>query len=212
MDLCHELGWVVNLKKIGTDPTAGFQFRRLPVRPVDQSGSSHSGQVDNPTTKATFNHGPKLLHSQTIHVSDWASDSNRETGMVRSPSHAAHSVASEASLACSRESGKGHSFASFSPCTPRLVVKREQCSSGPTITSPSTRSTGIYRRLKRGLGRTLRALHCKRHLVRPRKSPPHQLLGTKSSFSGPQEFRASLQGPDCSDNNRQHNCGFLHEQ
>ena len=34
----------------------------------------------------------------------------------------------------------------------------------------------------------------------------------ESRFSGPQEFRASLQGPDCSDSNRQHNCGFLHQQ
>ena len=98
------------LEEIGTDPSAGFQFRRLPVQPVDRSGSSPSGQVDIPATKAKFHQGPKLLHSQTIHVSDRACDSNRETGVVRSPSHVTHSVASEASLACSRESGKGHSL------------------------------------------------------------------------------------------------------
>ena len=31
-------------------------------------------------------------------------------------------------------------------------------------------------------------------------------LGVKSSLTGPQEFRASLQGSDCSDSNGQHNC------
>ena len=48
--LCHELG--SKLEEIGTDPSAGFQFCRLLVRPVDWSGSSHSGQVDIPTAKA----------------------------------------------------------------------------------------------------------------------------------------------------------------
>ena len=94
--------------------------------------------MDIPTTKAKFR---QTRNSQTIHVSDRASDSNRETGVVRSPSHATHSVASEASLACSRESGNGHSFAPFSPSTSGLVAKREQCSSEPTVISPSTRST-----------------------------------------------------------------------
>ena len=37
-------------------------------------------------------------------------------------------------------------------------------------------------------------------------------FGAKGSVSGPQEFRASLQGPDCSDSNGQHNRVFLHQQ
>ena len=92
------LGFGGKLRKIGTDPSAGFQFCRLPVRPVDRSGSAHSGQVDISAAKANFHQGPESLHSQTIHVSDRASNSNRETGVVRSPSHATHSVASETSL------------------------------------------------------------------------------------------------------------------
>ena len=36
--------------------------------------------------------------------------------------------------------------------------------------------------------------------------------GVKGSLPGPQEFRASLQGPDCIDSNGQHDCGFLHQQ
>ena len=43
--------------------------------------------------------------------------------------------------------------------------------------------------------------HYKRRLVTNRKSP-HKFSGAESSFSGPQEFRASLQGLDCPDSNR----------
>ena len=132
--------------------------------------------------------------------------------MDRSPSHEAHSVAFEAALAYPRKPVKGYSSPPLSPSTPRLVVKREQCTAGPTIAPPSTRSPNVYRRLKRRLGRTLRGLHCKRRLVRPRKSPPHQSFGIKSSLPGPQEFQVSLQGPDCPDSSGQHNCGLLHQQ
>ena len=199
-------------EEIGTDSSTGFQFRRLPVRPVDRSGLAHSGKVGHPTTKTRLHQGPELLHSQTIRVFDRTPYNNRETGMVRSPSHETHTVAPETTLAYAQELGKDHTVVPLSLSTHRLVVKREKCSVGPTIASPSTRCTNVYRRVKQRLGRTLRGLHCKRRLVRHRKSPPHQLSRVKSSFCGPQEFRASLQGPDCSDSNGQHNCGLLHQQ
>ena len=132
--------------------------------------------------------------------------------MVRSPSHEAHTVPSEASLARTRGSGKGHSSSPHSPSTSGLVVKGEQCSSGPTFASPPTCPSAIYRCLKRRLGRTLRGLHCKRRLVRHRKSSSHQPLGVKGSFSGFKELRASLQEPDCSHSDGQHDCGILHQQ
>ena len=53
----------------------------------------------------------------------------------------------------------------------------------PTLAPPSTRSSAVYRCLKRRLGSTLKGLHCKRCLVTPRKSPPHKFLGAKSSPS-----------------------------
>ena len=58
-------------------------------------------------------------------------------------------------------------------------------------------SSTVYRRLKRRLGRTLRGLHCKRHLVIHGKSPSYKLTGTEGNPS-PERFRASVQGPDCS--------------
>ena len=62
------------------------------------------------------------------------------------------------------------------------------------------------------LGCTLRGLHCNRHLVRLRKSPPHQFSGVKGSLPSPPELRASLQGQDCVSSNGQHNCGVVHQQ
>ena len=62
-----------------------------------------------------------------------------------------------------------------------------------------------------GFGHTLRGL-CKRHLVKHKKSPSHQFSGVKGDLSGPQEFQASLQEPDCVNSNGQHNCGCLHQQ
>ena len=145
-------------------------------------------QFDLLTLEVTVDQEQKQLHSQTIHVPDRLAHCHRETSLVRSPSHEAHTVTPEATLACTRESGKDHSVVPLSTPTSRLVAGQEQCSSGPTVASPSTRSANVQRLLKRRLGHTLRALHCKRRLVKHRKSPPHQLSGVKSSFSGPQEF------------------------
>ena len=86
-------------------------------------------------------------------------------------------------------------------------------SSGSTVASPRPCSTNVYRRLKRRLGHTLRGLHCKRRMVRHRRSPPpYQFPRVKGSVSGPQELQAYLMGPDCVSGNRQHNCGILHQQ
>ena len=78
---------------------------------------------------------------------------------------------------------------------------------GPTFAPSSTRSSAVQR-----LGHSLRGLHCKRRLVSHRKSPSHKLLRTEGSPPGPEEIRASLQGPDCSCCDGQYNSGLLHQQ
>ena len=55
--------------KIGTGSPTGFQLRRLPVRPVDQSGLTHSGTVVNSETEGAIHQEPELLHRQAVHVS-----------------------------------------------------------------------------------------------------------------------------------------------
>ena len=199
-------------EEIRVDSTTGLQFRRLPFRPFDRLCPPHSGKVGRLAGEATFHQEQELLHSETVHVSDRPSLGDRETGMVWSPSHEAHTVASEASLAHTRGSGKGHSSSPHSPSTSGQVVRGEQCSSRPTFSSPPPCPSAVYRRLKRRLGRTFRGLHYKRRLVRHRKSSSHQPLGVKGSFSGFKELRASLQESDCSHSNGQHDCGILHQQ
>ena len=175
-------------EQIRTYTSTGFQFRRLPVRSIVRSGPTHSGQMDPPSIEATFHKKSENLFSQAVHVSHRAPYGNRKTGMGRSPPHETHSVASEATLACTREFGKSYSSPPLSPPTSRLMARGGQYSQGSALAPPSTRSADIYRCLKRRLGRTLRGVHGKRCLVRTRKPPPDQFLGVKSSVTGPQEF------------------------
>ena len=176
--LGHKLGWVVNMKKSELIPQevfnfVGYWFDLLTSRVLPTQERWHALQE-----KLRFYQGQEILHSQAVRVADRTAHGNREAGMVRSPSHETNTVASETTLAYTGGSGKDHSIAPFPPSTPGLVVKREQCSSGPTFASPSTCPSNVYRRLKLRLGRTLRGLHGKRRLVRHRKSPPHQPLGS----------------------------------
>ena len=175
-------------EEVRTGFPAGFQFRRLPVRPSNGSGFAHSGKVVCPATEIKGHQKPELLFSQAIHVPDRTSHCHREASLVRSPSYEAHSVASEATLACPREPGKDYSNPSLSPPPSRLVVRRRPCPQGSTFTPSSARSAIVYRRLKRRQGRTLRGLHCKRRVVRTRKPPTHQLFGVESSPAGSQEL------------------------
>ena len=94
-------------------------------------------------------------------------------------------MAPEVALACPRELGEDYSNSSFSPSTLGLVAKQGKRSPGSVLTPPSTHPTDIYRCLKRRLGRTLRRLHSKRHLVKAKKSPSHKLFGVKGGAASP---------------------------
>ena len=182
--------------QIGAYATTGVQFRRLPVRPPVRSGSAHSRQMGLPTTETSSNQESQDLFGQTIHVTHRTSYCHRETSVGGAAPHEAHSVASEKTLARSREFRENYPNSSVTPSAFRLVAKRGKRSPGSALTSPPTRPTDIYRRLKRRLGRTLRGLHSKRHLVSARKSASHKFLGAKSCTVGAQKFRAPLQKSD----------------
>ena len=190
--LCQQLGWVVNMKKSELMLQRAFNF-------VGYRFDLLTGQVlpiqDQWTALQEKLKFIKHRKSCQTHVFDRTAHSNGETGVVGPTSHEAHPMALEATLACPRDFGKDHSGSLFTPSTPRLVVGRKQCTTGPTFAPPSTRCSVVYRHIKRRLGRTLRGLHCKRRLVSHRKSPPHKFLGVKSSPSGPPEIRLFLFPP-----------------
>ena len=197
--------------QIGVSSQIGLQFCRLPVQPGDRSSATHIGPVGSSPGKVEIYKGPKQLYGQTIHVSNRPSHSYRKTSVFRPASHETHSVAIEEALAHPRSFRKGDPYSSVTPPTFRLVARRVQCAERSAVAPSSARSSAVYRRLKRRLGHTLRGLHCKRCLVVHRKSPSYKCSGTESSL-GPAKFRASVQGPDCSCCNRQHNSGLLHKQ
>ena len=190
----------------------GFQLRRLPVRPLDRSGVTHSGPADQSKRETSVHQSSELLYSSSVHVPDRPSDGDGEASLVTSSPYEAYSVAPEASLAGAGNPGEGNSDPHVTPFSFGLVVGRQQCASGSALAPSSARSSSLYRRFKRRLGRSLRRGHCKRSLVRARRKTPYKFSGAESSFLGPKELRASLQEPDCSDCDRQHNCGLVHKQ
>ena len=135
---------------------ASLQFRRLPVRPIIQSSPTHSGPVDSSAREIKFHQEPEQLYSQTVHVIDRTAYSHRKASLVGTSLYEAHPVALETPLACPRGARKDHTSSPFSPSTPKLVVGRAQHSEGPAITPSTTRSSTVYRHLKRRLGRTIR--------------------------------------------------------
>ena len=190
-------------EEIRTGSPAGLQLHRLPVRPDKGSRVAHSGPVVGPPGKIKVHHVQGQLHGQTIYVPDRTSYCHGEASLAGPSSYEAHPVAFETPLACARSPREGHSG---SPFTPPSLVRRS------AFTPSSTRSSAVYRRLKRRLGRTFGGLHCKRCLVNARKSPSHKFFRVKSSSPGLEELRASVQGSDCPCRDRQHHSGLLHKQ
>ena len=188
------------------------QFCSLPVRPTDRSSPTNPRTLESIAEKTSFYQGQRNVHSRTVHVPDRSTDSYGKTGVVGSPSYEAHSVASEATLACSGDPREGHSGTQIPSSSSGLVVKRRQCPSGSATTSSRPCSAIVYRRLKRRLGHSFKRRYCQRCVVRPRKLPPHKCPRTEGSLSGPQELQASLQGSDCVSGYRQHNYDVLYQQ
>ena len=200
------------LGEVRTGTPASVQFRRLPVRSPDGTGSTHVRALGDIKGKTSLGKEQGLLHGQAVYVPHRSLDSHREASLAGSPPHETNSVASQTALACTGGPGKSDSGSPVPAPPSGLVVGRKECTARATPTCPTSRSTSFYRRLKRRLGRSLRRGYSARCLVRTRKSPPYKLSRAESSLSGPQEFRASLQGSGCSHSHRQHNCGCLHQQ
>ena len=121
-------------------------------------------------------------------------------------------MAPQETLESPRISGKGDPNSEVSPSVPAVVDPRGKCPKGSALTPPATRSSNLYRRLKRRLGCSLRRLHSKRYLVSARKQVAHKLLRTKSRVVSTKKiptFSARKGRPDC---HRQHyGCG-IHQQ
>ena len=66
--------------------------------------------------------------------------------------------------------------------------------------------------LPQRVGGSVRQCRGERGLVGGSKPASHQPLGNASSFFSPKAFLSSFDRPACPDQDRQHNCGFIHKQ
>ena len=212
LDLCQGLGWLVNMQKSELVPQQVFNFVGYRFDLLTGRVLPTQDRLASLREKLRFIKGRNSCTVPSVHVPDRSSDCDGKASVCWSAPYEANSVAPEASLACAGTSGEGNSGSQVSPSSFGLVVGRQQCSSGSTFAPSSTRSSSLYRRFKRRLGRSLRRSHCKRSLVSTRRKAPHKFSGAEGGSLGPKELRASVQEPDCSNCDRQHNCSLLHKQ
>ena len=198
--------------KIRTGTPTSLRLRRLPVRPTQRSSQTYSKSLGNPSTENNSAFTEQILPSENFHVSYRSSHCDRKTGDPRQTAHETYSVAPQETLESPRISGKGDPNSEVSPSVPAVVDPRGKCPKGSALTPPATRSSNLYRRLKRRLGCSLRRLHSKRYLVSARKQVAHKLLRTKSRVVSTKKiptFSARKGRPDC--HRQHHGCG-IHQQ
>ena len=198
--------------KIRTGTPTSLRLRRLPVRPTQRISQAYSKPLGGPSTKSNSTVTEQILPSENFHVSYRSTHCDRKTGAPRQAAHETYSVAPQETLESPRISGKGDPNSKVSPSVPAVVDPRRKCPKGSTLTPPTTRSSNLYRRLKRRLGCSLRRLHSKRYLVSARKQVAHKLLRTKSRVVSSKKiptFSTRKNRPHC---HRQHySCG-IHQQ
>ena len=86
-----------------------------------------------------------------------------------------------------------------------------QCLTRSTRASFASCPSGLYRRLKRRLGCSLRRRHGKWRLVSSRKPATHKFPGIKSCTAGSKKVSTHSTGEDCSSGHRQHySCGVAY--
>ena len=198
--------------KIRTGTPTSLRLRRLPVRPTQRSSQAYSKSLGSPSTENNSAFTEQILPSENFHVSYRSSHCDRKTGDPRQTAHETYSVAPQETLESPRISGKGDPNSEVSPSVPAVVDPRGKCPKGSALTPPATRSSNLYRRLKRRLGCSLRRLHSKRYLVSARKQVAHKLLRTKSRVVSTKKiptFSARKGRPDC--HRQHHGCG-IHQQ
>ena len=198
--------------KVRTGTPTSLRLRRLPVRPTQRSSQAYSKPLGSPSTKNNSAFTEQILPSENFHVSYRSSHCDRKTGAPRQTAHETYSVAPQEALESPRISGKGDPNSEVSPSVPAVVDPRGKCPKGSALTPPATRSSNLYRRLKRRLGCSLRRLHSKRYLVSARKQVAHKLLRTKSRVVSTKKiptFSARKGRPDC---HRQHYGCSIHQQ
>ena len=143
--------------KVRTASKASFQLRRLPVRSERGQGQTHTRALAGLDRQDPVSSVRSVMSVPTVHVPHRSSHSNRKTSPPRLTSHEAHTVALEKQLEGPRITRQGDPGPQVTPPPPKVVAGGKQCASRSTITPFKTCSANFYRRIKRRVGRSLRA-------------------------------------------------------
>ena len=198
--------------KVRAGTKADLRFCRLPVRPQSRSGPTHTGPVAESSGQNIRNTITTDLSGPAVHVPDRFANSHREASSPRLTTHETHTVASQKQLEGTRITRKGDRNSQVPAPSLTMVATGRQRSYRPTITPNKTCSANLNKRIKRGVGRSLKRTHCKRVMVPTRKQAAHKLSGVKSSLSSTERVPRPLYRQDSTCSNRQHYSSIIHKQ
>ena len=145
-------------------------------------------------------------------VANWVACLNGENGPGGTPSHEALSVSPQGALEISSVVGHPPSLDRNHFSTPRMVAKSHKRDERLRPSSQRPQYPTLYRRLKRRLGRSLRANLCIRSVVRQGKKATHKCSRAEGGFSGPSKVQGPVSKPNSVSCHRQLNSGSLHKQ
>ena len=180
--------------KIRTESYSGVFVRWLRVPPRFSPCKTHSREMAqtsgfDPTTQVKTCFDCKMFD-----VSNWIARLDGENGPRGMAPHEALPVSPQGALEISSVTGQPPSLDRSHLCTPRLVAesyKRDE-RLRPSFQRPQYPT--LYRRLKRRLGRSLRAKLYQRSVVTPRKKASHKCPGIESCLSGPETLQRPVSG------------------
>ena len=129
-------------------------------------------------------------------VANWVARLNEADGPGGTPSHEALSVSPQGALEISSVVGQPPSLDRNHFSIPRVVAESHKRNERCRPSSQRPQYPTLYRRLKRRLGRSLRASLYKGSVVRLGKKATHKCSRTEGSFSGPSKFQRPVPKPN----------------
>ena len=213
VNICQELGWMVNLEKSELEPKqifdfVGYQFDLKVgwVRPTLDRWQNLQEKLREILSLPTC---PVRQFMSLIGLST-ATEKQVHLGRLHMRPIQWHLKKQLESTRITRKSDPGSQVAAP---TLTMVATGGQHSHRSAITPNKAFSASLYRRIKRRLWRSLKRTHGQRGLVTARKQAAYKLSGTKElSFSSSERVLRSLYQQDSTCSNRQHYSGVLHKQ
>ena len=145
-------------------------------------------------------------------VANWVACLSAEIVPGGTPSHEALSVSTQGELEISPVTGHPPSLDRNHFSTPRVVAESHKRDERCRPLSQRPQYPTLYRRVKRRLGRSLRANLYKGSVVRQGKKSTLKCSRIEGGFSGPSKFLGPVSKPNRVGCNGQLNSGGLHKQ